>query len=153
MVSHEVVCAWCKEVMGQASVEGSHGICESCYRSAMGIPDLSPEQLDKLPFGVIIVDKEGKISSYNQAEERLSGHRQSDVIGKNFFIEVAPCTRVQEFQGRFQQFIASDRPVARFNFVFRFKQGDVAVGIMIVRLDEERAAITVKKSAQKAVKL
>lgn len=119
----------------------------------MGIPDLSPEQLDKLPFGVIIVDKEGKISSYNQAEEQLSGRRQDDVIGKNFFIEVAPCTRVQEFQGRFQQLIESDRPVARFNFVFRFKQGNVAVGIMMVRLDEERAAITVKKSAQKAVKL
>lgn len=153
MDSHEIVCAWCKAVMGRAPVASSHGICDSCYRNVMGIPNLSPEQLDKLPFGVIIVDKEGKINSYNQAEEQLSGRSAGEVIGKNFFTEVAPCTRVKEFQGRFQQLIASDKPATRFNFVFRFRQGDVAVGIMIARLDEERAAITVKQSAQKAVKL
>jgi photoactive yellow protein len=117
----------------------------------MGIPDLSLEQLDELPYGVIIVDNEGKISSYNRAEEQLSGRNVGDVRGKNFFTEVAPCTRVKEFHGRFQQFIEGDKPVARFNFVFRFKHGDTAVGIMIVRVDEEHAAITVKKSAEKAV--
>ena len=73
------------------------------------IEDLShlpPELLDALPFGAIQLSGDGTITAYNRGESALSGLAPKDVIGKNFFRDVAPCTAVQEFGGRFQALCA-----------------------------------------------
>ncbi len=59
--------------------------------------------LDLLPYGIIIVNKQGDILFYNSREEQIACRRREDVVGKNFFTEVAPCTQVQEFYGRFKE--------------------------------------------------
>src|SRR3990167_8957062 len=56
-------------------------------------------QLDKVAFGAIQLDSSGKILQYNAAEGDITGRKPSEVIGKSFFRDVAPCTNRPEFQG------------------------------------------------------
>ena len=67
------------------------------------IDDLSSEEFDELPFGAIKLDSTGRILAYNAMEESISGRRAEDVLGRDFFTEVAPCTNVQGFAGQFRE--------------------------------------------------
>lgn len=85
------------------------------------IDDYDDRHLDSLPFGVIQLTPEGTILQYNRYEENLAGLKASRVVGKNFFTDVAPCTDVQEFAGRFREGVAAGRLHTSFDFVFTFK--------------------------------
>ena len=67
------------------------------------IDTMSEGELDKLPFGAIQLDRTGIILSYNRTEANLTGRDPRRVIGRNFFTDVAPCTNVKEFAGRFRE--------------------------------------------------
>ena len=95
------------------------------------VENLTPKELDELPFGVIKVDLEGVVLAYNQAEAELADKSPDDVIGKNFFTEVAPCTNVQAFGERFRQGLQSGRIHDTFPFDFSFLKGPVNVIITI----------------------
>ena len=62
---------------------------------------MSPGEIDKLAFGAIELDKTGTILKYNSAEGAITGRNPADVIGKNFFRDVAPCTSKASFKGVF----------------------------------------------------
>jgi photoactive yellow protein len=95
------------------------------------VAGLTPEALDQLPFGVIRVDREGKVLAYNATEARLAGKVAGEVIGKNFFEDVAPCTNVQDFAGRFRDGIARGRIHETFPYRFPFETGPVHVMVTI----------------------
>jgi photoactive yellow protein len=87
------------------------------------IDTLDEHDLDAFPFGVIQLDRNGRVLAYNQYEEELAQMDREDVLGKNFFFEVAPCTRVREFYGRFTDGVEARALDANFGFVFRFEHG------------------------------
>jgi len=93
---------------------------------------MGAEELDALPFGAIQLDAEGTILAYNKTEERISGRRREDVIGKNFFRDVAPCTRVQRFFGAFQAGVDRRELNEVFDFTFRFPAGARDVRIRMI---------------------
>src|ERR1039458_5043757 len=66
------------------------------------INSISEKGLDSLAYGVIQLDAEGTVLRYNAYEAGLSGLAKQKVLGKNFFKEIAPCTDIREFYGRFQ---------------------------------------------------
>lgn len=82
------------------------------------IERLSPEELDRLPFGAIRLDAQGNILAYNRAESALSGRGKESVLGKSFFTEVAPCTNVKSFGGKFREGVAAKRLHTVFPFIF-----------------------------------
>jgi photoactive yellow protein len=87
----------------------------------IGLADtLSDAELDLLPVGTILLDGEGTILRYNETEASLSRHAREEVLGKNFFRDVAPCTRVREFQGRFEEGVAAGELDVTFGYRFRF---------------------------------
>jgi len=95
---------------------------------------VSDADLDALPFGVIGLDPDGVIHRYNLAEARLARLDRNQVLGKNFFRRVAPCTATPEFEGRFRAFVASGAVgVSRFEYVFDFKFGAQQVAVEVVR--------------------
>lgn len=49
-------------------------------------------QLDEVTFGVVRMDLNGIVLTYNQAESLISGVEPSQAIGKHFFTQIAPCT-------------------------------------------------------------
>lgn len=93
---------------------------------------LSMEELDALPFGAIQLDRHGTVLAYNKAEERLAGRRREDVVGKNFFQDIAPCTRVQRFYGAFQAGVERHELNEVFDFTFRFASGARDVRIRMI---------------------
>lgn len=50
------------------------------------------EDLKRAPFGVVRMEPSGRVTLYNDAEQRLSGLSERQTLGKNFFSDVAPCT-------------------------------------------------------------
>lgn len=110
------------------------------------IQRLHGEELDSAPFGVIVVDRSGTIIEYNAYERNLAGLGVRAVIGRNFFTDVAPCTAIRDFQGRFGAFLDSDATsIEPFEFVFAFSRGPQRVSVVFVRLlnDRDRATICV----------
>ena len=64
---------------------------------------MSEGQIDDLAFGAIQLDASGTVKKYNAAEGQITGRNPEDVIGQNFFTEVAPCTNRPEFKGKFDE--------------------------------------------------
>jgi photoactive yellow protein len=93
------------------------------------IDDLTPDELDAVPYGMIQLDARGVILKYNAEESQLAQLPQREQIGRNFFQDVAPCTRVQEFYGRFREGVEQQELDAtfRFHFAFEHRPRDVTV--------------------------
>lgn len=89
------VCAWC----GREGVPGvadpgaapvvSHGICESCARVLMEEAGIQVKGfLDSLPFPVLIITEEGRVSAANNRAHSLAGTPEgegSGLLGGDFF--------------------------------------------------------------------
>lgn len=95
------------------------------------VRDMTPRELDRLPFGVIKLDLQGVVIAYNESEALLARRRPEEVIGRNFFTEVAPCTNVREFADRFREGIARGSVRRTFPFVFTFPNRPVNVMVTI----------------------
>ena len=99
------------------------------------IENLPPEELDKLPIGAIQLDREGKILSYNQTEARLAERQRDAVVGRDFFREVAPCTNVQEFAGRFREGMERRELHATFPYLFDYEMAPRHVWVTLFYSD------------------
>lgn len=95
------------------------------------IDGMAPEQLDSLPFGAIKLNAEGTIVEYNLTESTISGREKKNVIGRNFFTEVAPCTNVQGFAGRFREGVAGEDLNHIFPYTFTFEMTPTEVWIRL----------------------
>jgi photoactive yellow protein len=96
--------------------------------------ELTREQLDELPFGVVTLDRAGVILRYNRAEADLAARSASATVGLHFFADVAPCTDVKSFRGRFDGFARGlDSGVEVFDFAFVFRWGRHDVSITMLR--------------------
>lgn len=88
-----------------------------------------PSRLDRLPFGAILVDRVGRIMKYNAGETAIAGRPAGEVIGKNFFNDVAPCSKGHQFQGRFQQGVAQGSMNSMFEYAFDYKMAPTKVRV------------------------
>ena len=77
-----------------------------------------------------MLDPEAIVVKYNKMEESWSRFDRKDVIGKNFFCDIAPCTQVKEF---LRQVPATANlrccGLVQFDFVYMFNRGPVHVNI------------------------
>ena len=90
---------------------------------------MSDEDLDGLAFGAIKLDGKGTILQYNAAEGAITGRDPGEVVGKNFFTEVAPCTNQPDFQGRFQKGVDSGELNDLFEYTFDYKMAPTKVKV------------------------
>lgn len=105
---------------------------EFIYADLERIESYTNEEFDALHFGAIKLDKDGVILKYNAYEGKLAGRDPKKVIGKNFFTEVAPCTNVQEFAGRFREDVITGKLNATFPYRFLFPQKYIDVEITMI---------------------
>ena len=131
------VCQWCGLPSGFDEEGAPYFICQTCYGRIIGLSAIYRKQLDELPFGVIELDENGTVTAYNRAEAALAQTSVEKVLGRNFFTEVAPCTAVKEFEGRFRRFVHSDEKLESFTFTFSFRDGPVGVEIFMLHCDEQ----------------
>jgi photoactive yellow protein len=131
---------WCDRELTEEEFKLSN-LCDECEKVSEGIPGMSKEQLDTLPFGVVHLDRDGKVLAFNHAEKRLSGLPEREYIGRNFFTEIAPCSDVQDFKGRFTEFLNGNHLSERFDFAYRFRAYTVDVQITFLRVNQQMAFV------------
>ncbi len=73
---------------------------------AARIEQLKPSELDELPFGVVLLDREGTVLFYSATEARLSGYGTTP-LGRNLF-DVSRCATRDDFRERVMHAIESD---------------------------------------------
>ena len=86
-------------------------------------------------FGLLELDPRGTvIFSKLEGEEKLAG--TVDVVGRNFFSEVATFLNVAEFRQRFEAFGSNPEPSSSFIFSCAYEDGAVPVKVLLARLKE-----------------
>ena len=84
--------------VGEAVIAGvSHGLCLPCFANRFSdvesesLPQLASDALEQLPMGAILLDADLRVVGYNAAESRMTGLTMEKVVGRKFFVEIAPC--------------------------------------------------------------
>jgi photoactive yellow protein len=93
------------------------------------IPYMRENELDNLDFGVIQVDDNGGIKSYNRYESQITGTPRDKAMSANFFTDVAPCTNNSLFLGVFKKGVgqASMNTIFPYTFTYRMKPTNVLI--------------------------
>ncbi len=85
--------------------------------------------LDALPFGAVVMASGGIVERYNQFEADLSGLDPNDVLGRDFFVSVAPCTNNYLVRERY-----FGEPVDEvIDYVFSYRMKPTRVRLRLVR--------------------
>ncbi|MBC8167897.1 MAG: photoactive yellow protein [Bryobacteraceae bacterium] len=88
-------------------------------------------EIEKLPCGAIQLDKGGKILFYNSAEGKITGRSPASVVGKNFFNDVAPCTKTPAFHGEFLKVVRDGTHQAKFQYTFDYEMKATKVTVQL----------------------
>ncbi len=93
----------------------------------------SPADLDALDVGVVVMDRSGVVLEYNRNESERSALPRSEVVGRNFFVVVGPCTNNLLVAGRFRraasEHLALDEEI---DYVFTFRLRPVSVRLRVL---------------------
>jgi photoactive yellow protein len=107
---------------------------------------LTGETAESLTFGAIQLSPTGVILSYNTTESQITGRKPGEVVGRNFFDEVAPCTRTPEFREAFLMGVRTGKLDRRFRYTFDYKMNPTPVEVHLKRaVDGESYWIFVKR--------
>ena len=119
------------------------------------LPRIPESVKNGLPFGIVKMDLAGKIIEYNMAEGELTGVDPKWAIGKNFFNDVALCTKTAAFYGRFVEGVKKGFLNVVFEFVFDHQQEATKVKVHMFTLPDSAGKKTVmllvKRSNQPVV--
>jgi photoactive yellow protein len=91
---------------------------------------MSDEDLDALGFGVVRMTHHGEVTAYNRAEAELAGMQSEFVLGKNFFVQVAPCTNNYMVAERFGNAEELDEVI---DYVFTYAMVPTPVTLRMVK--------------------
>ena len=97
-----------------------------------------PSRAELLPFGAIMVNQHGDVLRYNHVESGISGRIAADVVGKNFFNDVAPCAKGQVFYNHFFRAVADGHVNTMFDYQFDYKMQATNVRIHMKSADASR---------------
>lgn len=90
---------------------------------------MTPQELDGLAFGAIQLDARGTVLAYNATEASITGRSARDVVGRNFFRDVAPCTDTPRFRGVFDDGVRAGDLNTMFEYVFDYRMSPTRVKI------------------------
>jgi photoactive yellow protein len=93
----------------------------------------SLDVIDDFGFGLIVMDRDGRVLGYNQAESKLSGLPADEVIGRSFFVEIGPCTNnylvAQRYQDSASQQASLDE---QLDYVFTYRMAPTPVRLRLL---------------------
>jgi photoactive yellow protein len=95
------------------------------------IAALSPSEIDRLPVGVMLLNEQGTVLRYNAVESRFSGVIAEAALGKNFFTEIAPCTRVSALRRAFEDGVRAGNLNSTLSYTFTFPNRPMRVLVQL----------------------
>jgi photoactive yellow protein len=120
---------------GRRGVEPGGVPVEADALTSERLQSMTPEEFDRLPFGAIKLDGDGRVVAYNPAEVALARRAARSVLGRRFFEEIAPCANTERFRGRLDALVArGTEGTERFDYTFLFPWGERAVRIRLMVL-------------------
>lgn len=102
---------------------------------------------DRMPFGIIELDYDGRIIAYNMGDAKMSKRNPKEMIGLNFFEDVAPCTKTPVFYGRFKAGVKEGNLNARFDYLFDHEMEPLAVRVTMITStveNEQRVMVLIR---------
>jgi photoactive yellow protein len=123
---------------------GTQIICFSDTDLGSFLRASSSEALDELDFGVIGMDRQGVVCEFNRYELKLASLKRENVIGKNFFIQIAPCTNNNLIAGKYLQSAQKTDVILDYIFTYRIKPTSVRLRI-IIDLNEKKQFLLVQQ--------
>ncbi|MGF1455948.1 MAG: photoactive yellow protein [Alphaproteobacteria bacterium] len=108
---------------------------------------MDTEALDNLAFGAIQLDGKGTIIKYNQTEGEICNRDPKEVIGRNFFTDVAPCTNTRGFKGKFDEGVSSGKLNTLFQYTFDYNMKPTRVNVHLKKASnhDDRYWVIVKR--------
>lgn len=97
------------------------------------IPMMPKDTLHDLPLGVIELDDQGTIIFYSKGETKLSGYKAEEVMGRNFFTDVAPCTNNRIVYRPFQEGILNGVLNMEVSYTFTYVMRPTNVRLHLFR--------------------
>jgi photoactive yellow protein len=85
--------------------------------------------IDEIGFGLIVMNRSGEVTGYNAFESARSGLRVERVMGRNFFVEVGPCTNNYLIAQRFADCEELDE---QLDYVFTFRMAPTPVRLRLL---------------------
>ena len=101
--------------------------------AANSLSKMTDQQLDKLAFGAIELDKAGTIIRYNATEGTITGRDPKAMVGKNFFKDIAPCTDRPDFSGVFYAGVRKGELNMLFEYVFDHQMKPIKVKVHMTK--------------------
>ncbi len=91
------------------------------------------ESIDEFGFGLIVMDRDGRVIGYNQAESQLSGLPVSEVVGRNFFVQIGPCTNNYLIAQRYQDARGLNEELdEQLDYVFTYRMAPTPVRLRLL---------------------
>jgi photoactive yellow protein len=75
--------------------------------SNLGLEDFV-QLFRSLPTGVVVLDRDARVLLHGDVDALLTDLRPAEVLGKDFFRDIAPCTNVRRIGGRIRQALEDD---------------------------------------------
>ncbi len=91
--------------------------------------DAADVDIDDLPFGLVVMNHDHAVVSYNRAESQLSGLDADRVLGRHFFEEVGPCTNNFLVAQRYAEVDDLDETI---EYVFTFRMAPTPVRLRLM---------------------
>lgn len=91
------------------------------------------ESFDDLDFGVVTMDRAGVVIGYNADEGRRAGLSRERVLGRDFFVDVGPCTNNYLVADRYRETAELDGALDEeldYEFTFRMRPTPVRLRLL-----------------------
>jgi hypothetical protein len=88
-------------------------------------------------FGLIELDQQGTVLFSRLEGDEKGARATMNVVGHNFFLEVATFSNVEEFQRRFENFKNGTEPSNSFIFDCDYEDGPMPVSVFLARLGSD----------------
>lgn len=92
--------------------------------------------LTPVPYGLLELDEAGTVLYYRSENKGLFVTPESEIIGRNFFTDIAAVAQAEEFQTRIKEFRRSHTPARSFTFTFALKHRRLPVRVLLARVHE-----------------
>lgn len=86
-------------------------------------------------FGVVKMSHDGKVTGYNENQEKHTGMSKAAVLGKHFFTQVAPCTNNFMVAQKFENERTLD---AKIPYTFTLKMAPTPVTLRMLKDDQNQ---------------
>jgi photoactive yellow protein len=103
------------------------------------LASLTDVELDALPYGVVGIDDEGVVTRYNATEANFTHLKADQVIGQNFFTQIAKCTNNSLVMGQFFKGISAGNLDVKIHYTFTYVMRPTNVIMHLIRCQETRS--------------